>query len=332
MTGLDAAKVAALQAEWEKITESAPEQFSKNLDTFERVILGLKEIGLNTAYDSTYEILAPGLDREAFRQKRTEMHLLQALNTYHGARRISDDGFMGDSNRRQYHKLNQLLSFDLPAYETHVATSGLSNALSPILVQEINDLCALKNSGVLQAELKRLNIECAKDSFRNAYALAAVAGNYRDVKMALGYAQSSLKSVKAAGGTVVSCMIPLDYDFDGYWTKVRVSFDRAAIVGLHDKLLLKTCGIEFKEATAYQAQGHFVLDASGSGHGALTLPIQSIVEKLVANKYNMKVPSMFTAMGTTAKDFWAAYQQERQAVAANPEHAKRLGPEYKPGL
>jgi hypothetical protein len=340
MVGLDADKLVELQAEWKKIISSTPEQCTKNLEKFESIVIGLKHMGLQTAYDSTYELLSPGLDREAFRHKRTEMHLLQALNTYHGARRISDDGFLGQANRRQYNNLRQLLIFDLPSYESHVASTGLSETLNPLLVQEIKDLCALKTSGVLDAELARLNIECAKDAFRNAYTmnadqekdLAKGGGlNYRPVKMAFAYAQSALKSINEVGGAVTPCMIPVDYDNAGYWTKERTHFDRAAVVGLHDTLLLRACRMELREALIHQEEGRFSLHAAGTARGVQTLPIQSIIETLTAHKYNMKVPATFAAMGTTPDQFWAAYQRERQAIAADPVHAGQLAPEFKPG-
>lgn len=339
MVGLDADKLELLQQKWNKITASTPAQFEKNLENFESLVIGLRDLGLHTAYDSTYELLSPGLDREQFRQKRTEMFLLQALNTYHGTRRITDDNFLGNISRRQQKSMRQLLMFDLPAYETHVASTGLSDDLSPLLVQEINDLRALKKSGKLDQELARLNVECVKDAFRNAYTMNAdqekefAKGgepNYRATKMALAFAQAAVKGLDDLGGRLTASQIPVEFDNAGYWTDKRVSFDRAAIVGVRDSLLLRSCRIELQEALAYQEQGHFVVDTA-KRCSEKVLPLQNIVQTLTAHKYNMQVPATFAAMGTTPDKFWAAYQRECQAVAASPIHADRLAPEFKPG-
>lgn len=340
MIGPDADKLAALQQTWEQIFNSKPEQCVKNIKKFEDLVIGLKDLGLHTAYDSTYELLSPGLDREQFRHKRTEMFLLAALDTYHAARHIPETIFLGDANRVTQKNLRQLLAFDLPAYETHVASTGLSATINPLWVQEIKDLCALKTAGALDAELARMNVECVKDAFRNAHAmnaeqvkLLAKGGEvyYRPVKMALAYAQQAVKGMESLGDKMTPQQIPAALDSDGYWTSARVGFDRAALVGLRDALLLRACGIEFKDALGLQASGHFAVAAQGEGRDNTTLPLQRIVQTLTAHKYNMQVPSMFAAMGTTRNAFFAAYHREREAVAASPVYADQLAPEFKPG-
>lgn len=337
MTELNAETLANLQKTWVKIAASAPEQFSKNLQGLEDIIIGMKGMGLNMAHDSTYELLAPGLTRQEFRQKRTEMFMLQALDTYHGARHIGDNR-ADHLNRIQYGRMRQLLAFDLPSYETHVASSGLSDKINPALAQEINALCELKKTGKLDAELARLNIERAKDFFRTAYVIneeqekeAAETGapHYRALKRAYATAESAAKALDEAKGVVAPCDIPVASDDDGYWEDARVTFDRAAVTGLRDSLLLKTCGIEFGEIVTFQDQGHFVLDASGSGHGMMVLPVQRIVENLTEHKFDLNAPATFAAMGTTAEVFWAAYDRERLAVAKDPAYASRLAPEFK---
>jgi hypothetical protein len=91
---------------------------------------------------------------------------------------------------------------------------------------------------------------------------------------------------------------------------------------------MRELAMEFSLAKDFQDKGHFVLDASGSGHGMMVMPMQGILGKLEDYGYDIHEPETFEALGTDIETFRECYQLERQNVQQDDKYSL-IKPEFK---
>ncbi len=337
MSGLDAGKVKRLQDKWSSIALDQTDRNNDHVREFADIAEGLKEMGLDPAQDATYDLLSPGLTQKIFQETKAQALMLQVLDVYHSAQKLSGEGsdYAGQQVYRQHHRLERLLTYALPAFEAAGGAAGLPAEVTPLQRRELAFIRQLQQDGMLEEELKKSAFRCAIQSFRTAHAYYSQMikkpddDGYRTFKDGLGYANSALEYIDKAQEFYQPQDVHLEYSNRGGWKGAKTRFDRAAVEAYRDEFMLKISGIEFKQAKVFQDKGHFVLDSSGSGHGAMTLPMQRILERLQENGHNPADPAVYTRMGTDIETFWDAYQLERREVSRNSQYANMLKPEFK---
>ncbi|MGZ9097315.1 MAG: hypothetical protein ACXW30_03345 [Micavibrio sp.] len=337
MSGLDAEKLKRLQDKWSSIAVDQTDSYVYHVDALEDIAEGLKDMGLDPAQDATYDLLAPGLTQKTFEETKAQVLMLQVLDIFHRAQKLSGDenDYAGQQVYRQHHRLGRLLTYALPAFEAAGGEASLPADVNLLQRRELAFIRQLQQDGTLEDELKNSAYRCAIQSFRTVHSYYKQMikkpedDGYRTFKEGLGYATKSLEYIDKAQEFYQPQDVHLEYGSRGGWKGEKTRFDRAAVEAYRDEFMLKISGIEFKQAKVFQDQGHFVLDSSGSGHGAMTLPMQRILERLQENGHNPADPQVYARMGTDMETFWAAYQLERREVGKDSQYAKMLKPEFK---
>ena len=103
-------------------------------------------------------------------------------------------------------------------------------------------------------------------------------------------------------------------------------FDKDEITELAQYFTLQNLTIEFAEAMDYQDKGHFVLDSSGGGFGALVLPMQDILHALNEAGLDIADNETFEQIGTDMATFSFALDREREAAQSDDRGRALLRP------
>lgn len=334
MSGLDAGKLADLQERWGNVALATPERIVDQLAEIKRITTGLEAMGLDIEADATYELLAPGLTRLAVMQKCTEARAVHLLDTFYISQRVSGDTYLGQRASRQRTALKHLLAYRIPAYEEQLASAALPDSINVIQAHQLAFIFDLQKNGVFDAQLKKLANECAVEGFRtvherhNTLQKDPAKFSFAAAQEALSETKCTLEAIAESGDAYQPGPVPSGYDLFGSFTKDTIQFEAATLLAYRETFALKACQDLFEKTVKFQADGHFVLDFSGSGHGAMGLPMQRIVEQLQDNGLNPLDKTVYTRMGVDEAVFWAAYTQERQVVAQDPKHSKLLKPEF----
>ncbi|MBU0858757.1 MAG: hypothetical protein KJ667_02360 [Alphaproteobacteria bacterium] len=340
MTDLNAAAIQRLQSEWAEIAVDIVEMNDQYAAGLRRITKGLTEMGLDLTQDATYELLSPGLTRMDFARTQTRITMLQLLDSYYSAQKMTArDAVMGDFAARHFHGLDRVLKVTLPAFEDSVAVTGMPKDIDHMQAREIALIREMKADGTLEMARKQAAQKLAIESFRTAIGYhntlqsAAEKDNSRVysrgfLQEAQQYVERGLKAIDQAQEFYQPAIVKIEYGMFGGWTDKTAVFNRRALSDIGRDLTLRLCGVEFAQARKFQDQGHFVLDASGSGHGAMVMPMQDILYRLKRGLFDIDKPETFTAMGTDIDTFWNYYQRERDAVLRDDNNKNLL----KPGL
>lgn len=337
MKELNAAELKRLQGYWARIADKIISQADRSFSDIEQISRDLEEMGLDMKADETYELLAPGLTRTEFTQARSYFALLHVLDSYHQSQKISGRTYVDAYHGQRYHGLKRLLDYSLPALEKALAETGMPAEASPLMQREAQFVLDLYREGALEDDMKRTAQEAACDNFRSAshYAESLKQNEaqgksyYQESREGLAYANGALNLIKAAGAYYQAKTIPHSYGSFGGWDKKKatIPFSREAAEDLRDFFLVKELGWKFREAMGFQNKGHFVLDASGSGHGMMVLPMQDILLKLEEYGRDIRDPETFREIGTDIDTFWDCYRKERQEAATNEYFSRLAKPE-----
>lgn len=337
MTSLDAQKAEKLQREGKRIAPDIRASYQRNLMAIERIEELFGECGLDPMADESYELARAGLTRGAFLGAKTICLAYQVLDTYHSAQRMTHDG--GAINVQvgtHYYQLERLLDYALPEFEKAAAQVPLpKGGLSPLEATELSFIRQMAADGTLAQELSHAANALAEDNLRSAFMYAkAMKGNnlHEDAMHArrgVAHARMALELIDKAGADFVPRDIPDGYGHFGGWSETNMRYDRQTAQDFQKLFTLKQCASEFAQAKKFHDQGHYVLDASGSGHGMMVMPMQDILRRLEDNGFDIRDPKTFTGMGTDIDTVWACYRTERQHTMAGPSYAKLAGPELK---
>lgn len=335
MSGIDAQKLVRLQEKWAEISLKLLGQFKNTERTLEEISQSLGDMGLDLDQDATYDLLAPGLGAKEFYQTQSFVSLLGLIDTYHRSQTLTSqygDGYLYS----RCANLERLLNYNLPEFEKLNAKAGLSPWVTPLMLRELDLIRVAAQDGTFVVEIKKACNEIAQSQFRSASASRDDAeksnnnGDYRCYTHGLEQAKSALDNIEKAQEFYTPGLIPMEPGRLGWgWRKEgkTASFNRAEVESLKGYFIMKICGVEFTEAKAYQDKCMFVLDSSGSGHGAMTLPMQRILERLQDVKYDIRDPQVYLGMGTDIDTFWDCYHRERQVALAAGQYAHLLKPE-----
>jgi hypothetical protein len=155
---------------------------------------------------------------------------------------------------------------------------------------------------------------------------------YSNLSQGKGYAEAALRAINDAGDCYRPEPISYERTSMGWGWKAdapKIEFSREAVQDLLNDYMLKLSGNKFATALKFQGQGHFVLDSSGGGYGAMVMPMQDILGDLAKHNIDIHDPQTFVAMGTDLDTFWNAYRRERDAVSHDQQYSKMVGPEFK---
>lgn len=335
MSGLDAAKLADMQKRWARFISSSSERLIGNSYMTSEIIDDLKSMGLDLAADATYELLDAGLTRDAFLQKHAEPIVLRVIDDFNSAQRMGGATYLAELCFRRMLGLQQLLDHDLPEYEREVSAAGIAVPLNDVQSAQLALILDLKQRGALERQMKQAANECAVERFRVVYEahvkLQDPAAKFESsmAERSLVAVQNALDYIDLAGDCYQPGLVASGYTNRGGLNNHMAHFERSVIEGYRTDFTLKMCRDLFESAIKFQADGHFALDFSGSGHGEMDLPMQRILDQLQENALDPRDGATFTRLGVGEADFWAAYALERQAVANDPKHSKLLKTEFK---
>jgi len=332
---MDAEKIKNLQENWGEASAALPTSAMRNVSEFHRILKGLEEMELDLAQDATYELLEDGLTKKTFDQEHCRAWLAMALDSYHQAQSLSTYKYLGEQPRMQYHGLKRLVEFTLPNLEQHLAESGLPDDVSELRLIELRMLQETKASGALDRAVKLAANGCAMENTRSAYSYLkrakekqAEMSHLQECREGLAYANAALEAIDNAQEFYAPKEITLEYDGFGGWKDEKGPYNREILTDMKEYFLLQESAIEFHQAYKFHQEGHYVLDASGSGHGMMRMPMQHIAEKLKEEGYNIRDPKLFEQMGTDIDTFWNAYETERQNVIKDDKY-KLVKPQLK---
>lgn len=324
---MDAEKISRLQETWGEAYAALPSRAMNNVYEFQRLQKGLEEMGLDLAQDATYELLEDGLTKKTFDQEHCRAWLAMTLDSYHHAQSLSSHRYLGEQSRAQYHGLKRLVEYTLPNLEKHLTESGLPDDVPELRLIELRLLQEMKNNGALERAVKLAANNCAMENTRTAYNFLKRAqekqadmNHLQECREGLAYANSALEAIENAQEFYAPKDIPLEYDGFGGWKEEKSPYNREKVEEMKEYFLLQESAIEFHQAYKFHKEGHYVLDASGSGHGMMRMPMQHIAEKLHEQGYNIRDPKVFKQMGTDIDTFWKAYETERQNVVKDDKY------------
>lgn len=336
MTTLTPQAIQSLQDEWNEARDSFRSEYTGKLSAMRRIEKKLTDMGLDLAADESYDLLQSGLTRSDFQNIKTLAVLAFVLDTYHLAQRISvERGFGGQAVAPHYHQLDRLQRLALPMFEAAVAETGLPAEINRIEAQQLDFIRQIAANGLLLDEVQRAANDLAQDHFRTAKLYAkTIESKKSDVyhvtsnaKNGLSYVKQALELIDKAGAHYAPCDIPDGYgEFYGF-SKTTMPYSREAAEDMRRDFVLKQSGGEFIQAKKFHDQGHYVLDASGSGHGMMVMPIQDILQRLEEGGFDIRDPKTFTAMGTDIETVWACYRTERAHTQKQGQHVGLIRPE-----
>lgn len=331
MTGINADELARLQEDWGNANSGILSLAHQYLSDLRRIKQSLEKMGLDLTQDATYDLLAPGLTKYNFDQHDTYLHMLSVLRDYNTMQKQHHD-FVGVQAQFHYTGLKRLLEFTYPRYEQALKNAPLpaKNTINPLHLRELEFITSLNDDGTLKQYLKQAALQAALDEYRNVYRAKSKVEEqiskgeefYRDSSQGLAYSKALLEYIDAADDAYAAQNIPANYGFFGGWDNDAgtIEFSRKNAEEFRDYFIAKQLGNKFSNALDWQAKGEYVLDASGSGHGAMVMPMQDIATELKGYGYDLNDPATFTMIGTDIATFSKAYHDERNAVLKNDQY------------
>lgn len=333
---MDAQEIEYLQQRWQQVKANQPTGANRHGYECQSILRDLGKMGLDISQNETYEILEDGLTKQDFDQMQCRAWVTQVLDAYHQAQTLSStQRFAGEQAPQQYYGLKRLSEQFLPILENLITENGLPNDLPELRQAELDLLRNMHQNGGLERAVKQAANNAAIDYTRNAYnfmeqakAKQAEGTHLRECREGLSYATGALEAIDAAQEFYTPKDIPLKYDGWGGWKDETGPYNRDVVQKMKEYFLLQESAIEFHQAYKFHQDGHYVLDASGSGHGMMRMPMQHIAEKLDAQGYDIRDPKLFEQMGTDIDTFWKAYDTERQNVIKDDKY-KLVKPQLK---
>ncbi|HIF24571.1 MAG TPA: hypothetical protein EYG18_06250 [Micavibrio sp.] len=303
----------------------------------DQIYRDLESWGHDMDKDATYALIAPDLTAEKFAAYRTRAFIEMTISRYHAAmapERRYDAWSLGGAVSR-HAILQSMAERELPQTEVLIAKFGIPESVPPMTAQTLKMIIGARDDGTLEQDIKQSAMAGAIEEFCLAEALirqydAAKETDRTTPRGCLGKAKIVLELLDEAGEYYAPQTVTLmkDNHRDADEAPKAMIFDRQAATDLRDKCLKLLLANDFKVALDFQAQGHFVLDYSGSGHGMMKMPMQSIAEELNKAGADLTDPKTYDALGTDIKTFRACYERERTEVAANDEY-NLLKPAFK---
>ncbi|HTK84395.1 MAG TPA: hypothetical protein VL625_04855, partial [Patescibacteria group bacterium] len=255
---------------------------------------------------------------------------------YHRIIAPSQNDALGVYDGRRAYGLERMMEYELPEAEKNIAKTGVPDSIDALARRQLDLVLAAWHDGTLEDDMRLHAARAAQDNFRTAlyyYKEIQKQGpndnNFGTARSGLSYADMALQMIERAGSYYKAEEIPAEYSPFGGWDEKAgtVKFSREAVEDLRRGFLIKELAVKFQSAKQFQDRGHFVLDASGSGHGMMVMPMQEIVEKLEEYGQDIHNPETFKNIGTDIDTFRACYQRERAAVLQNDQY-KLIKPEF----
>ncbi len=336
MTGITPEKVERAQSEWKEVDLTIAAQAERMSGNLRRVQDYLTEMGLDLSQDETYELIEPGLTKAAFDKMVTHGAINDVLQHYHRIIAVGRDDYINTYNGKRAYGLERMMKYELPEAEKNIAKTGIPDSIQPLARRELDMVLAAWHDGTLEDDMRRNAARAAHDNFRTALSYYKQIqkqepndNNFGKARDGLAYADMTLEMIGRAGSYYKAEDIPAEYGSFGGWDEKAgtVKFSREAVEDLRRAFLIKELGVKFQSAKRFQDQGHFVLDASGSGHGMMVMPMQEIVEKLEEYGQDIHDPQTYKDIGTDIDTFRACYQRERAAVLQNDKY-NLIKPEF----
>ena len=332
---MDASDIEYLQQRWKQVEADQPTGANRIGYECKGILRDLEKMGLDLSQNETYEILKDGLTKQDFDKTHCRAWVTQVLDAYHQTQTLSTQRFAGEQPAQQYHGLKRLSEQFMPELEQQLSQNGLPDALPELRLAELDLLRNAYANGGLERAVKLAANNAAMEYTRRAYQYTKLAKNkqaegthLRECREGLSYAEGALKAIDDAQEYYAPKDIPLEYDGWGAWEDKKSPYNREVLQEMKEYFLLQESAIEFHQAYKFHKEGHYVLDASGSGHGMMRMPMQHIAEKLDQQGYDIRDPKLFEQMGTDIGTFWTAYETERQSVLKDDKY-KLIKPQLK---
>ncbi|MBL1147344.1 MAG: hypothetical protein HND56_09390 [Pseudomonadota bacterium] len=332
---MDAKEIQYLQRRWKQVKAHQPTGANQHGFECQSILYDLDKMGLDTSQNETYEILEDGLTKQDFDRMYCHAWITQVLDSYHQAQSLSTQRFAGEQPPQQYYGLQQLSEKFMPKLEELIAENGLPDDLPELRLAELDLLRNMHQNGGLERAVKLSANNAAIEYTRRAYTYMEKAKtkqadgtHLQECREGLSYADGALEAIDAAQEFYTPKDIPIRYDGWGGWKDDKGPYNREILAEMKEYFLLQESAIEFHQAYKFHQEGHYVLDASGSGHGMMRMPMQHIAEKLKEQGYDIRDPELFEQMGTDIDTFWNAYDTERQNVIKDDKY-KLVKPQLK---
>jgi hypothetical protein len=333
---LDPQKLKSLRDKWQETDQDERAGDGRIGSEFRSLVRELGEMGLDLAQDATYELLEDGLTRAEFGRRYAVAAVRETMNQYFFAVSTTNNDYLGVVNRRRVGALGHLSDRVMPWMESVLDGGALPAGLTALEQQQITMLRAAKADGTMNADIRMSAVRAAHDCFRMAWMSKGVVlkarpddNDFRAMKDGLREAEEGLKMMDIAGPYYKAARIPVEYGYRGLDKNgAHELCSREALREMRRFFLVKELGAKFRNALQWQDKGHFVLDSSGGGFGAMVMPMQDILKKLEEYRQDIRAPETYKAIGTDIDTFWQAYRRERAEVAKNDQY-KLMKPEYK---
>lgn len=337
-------RLESIQRMWKRIQSNSArrEQIASTYGYFRDIEDYLVEAGLDLEANETYELIEKDLTKSAYDDMRAYYISVYMLDQYYRAQMTTSD-IRGRSYVRDHaYSLGHLLDHIMPEFIKFGNMMNLPEGISPIERQQLVLILDAYNNGELRREHKRAAQGLAEEicliAFSRRQKMEDKKGSHDDpnfygnLKRAVSEVREGLKQTDQAGAFYEETEIHIqDKDDARYWgleEGTKINFSRETLEELQRYFVVRCYGHEFERAAEFQDQGHFVLDASGSGHGMMVLPMQEILTKLQNDGFDIQDPKIYEDMGTDIDTFWDAYNLERRNVQRDDEYKKMVGPRF----
>lgn len=323
--GISAEKLDQLQKRWKRADPVMSRYCSGDLQSIKN---DLKKMGLDLSVDETYELIDPNLTRDLFNQRYLHAVIKETVQYFNQATVRAREDFINTYHARRAASLQHMTEHMMPIVEKAIKDSALFPDLDPLEERQLALLRTACDDGTVEDDIARHAALAAHDEFRMALEVKkgvekADQGKLFDLqRKGLGHADSTLEFIDMAGQYYQPVQIPAKYDsFSGWDEKAgTLDFSREAAEELRQWFLIRELATKFKSALEFQQEGHFVLDASGSGHGMMVMPMQEIAQKLQKYGHDISDPATYQQIGTDIQTFRQAYQRERSEVMKNDQY------------
>lgn len=345
---IDANELQRLSDAWAEVNLDEMMYVHHNRYALLDISKNLGEMGLDMNADASYELLVPGLGKAQF-DEALLVATIREVNAVYGTAitNIDRNGYIDQHANTQVHALTRLVKTLLPALKSLAQDSSgnflinhVPGNLSTMEMRQIDVILDMDKDGTLQNALQRAAVRAAESQFRTACSYMEDAkrnpiepnADVRSLRQGLGYVDSALDMIAKAGPLFTPRDVYLKFGNrggvprkDGSSAELSV----AVLEAMRDFFLIREAGVEFACAYEFHKRGQYVLDASGSGHGAMVMPMQKILTTLQGRGKDIRDPQLYADMGTDIDTFWAAYSAERAAVMQDQQYKNLVKPAFK---
>jgi hypothetical protein len=334
---IDPQKLEHARSVWSRIDLVDMYYAQRNMWSLHDIAESLEKMGLDLAQDATYELLEDGLTKAAFDKAVVIASVRHVNNEYYTFMGGGSHEFVEQHFAKRMYGIERLLDFALAHAEDRVAQQGMPPELSVAEQRQFVMIQDLHRSGALKEEMQCAAAGMAicefRAALRNKDAIEKTKPgepvSYESVRTGLGRIDRAMEAVEKAGAHYQPCEVLVDRGIRGLNKNgCKVAYSREAVEELRTYFLVRQLGMQFERAKMFQDQGHFVLDSTSGGFGAMVMPMQEILTKLQAYGKDIADKETYRAIGTEKDIFWACYQRERAEVQKNDQY-KLLKPEFK---